>query len=387
MRIHTALRATVVGKFLVEEDLLLGAGRDGTREDTKPYQRDSLGVKKTLDQISLVIMMEVNPNELQLMYPDDVTSSIYWNERGKYHYKEQNPSNEMIDDAIRQAAMVVKDADALLFVTGAGAGVDMGLPDFRTSSAFWKKLNHPGIVKYEDSSDIKWFDIEPEFMWGLNYHQLDMYRKADIHDGYFAMVELFAMKSGNYFCYTSNIDGVLQRCGIDRMKVREIHGNIHRLQCTSYDCVDSNGKREAWEDYVELEYDPVSFNATTPLPSCKTCGRLARPNVWFCKDSQYVLYSESKKIADDYERWISRLESSNSKIAVIECGAGLVIPSARIESELICERLNGSLIRINPVDHMVPADDLAASYRASIGIPLGAKAGLTRILQEVKKLN
>lgn len=327
-----------------------------------------------------------NPNDLQILYPDDVTSSIYWNERGKYHYKESNLSKEMIQDAIHQAAVVINNADAVLFVTGAGAGVDMGLPDFRTSSTFWKELNHPGIAKYEDSSDIKWFHLEPEFMWGLNYHQLNMYRNAKIHDGYLAMAELFQMKSGNYFCYTSNIDGVLQRCGIDRMKVREIHGNIHRLQCTSYDCLDSNGRREAWEDYVELEYDPITFTATTSLPTCRNCGKLARPNVWFCKDSQYVLYSESKTIADDYERWITELEQSNSKIVVVECGAGLVIPSARIESELICERLNGSLIRINPVDYMIPVGDLASSYHASIGIPLGAKEALTRILDEVKRL-
>ena len=41
---------------------------------------------------------------------------------------------------------------------GAGMGVDMGLLDFRSSDKFWKELNHPEIVRYEDSSDSAWFE-------------------------------------------------------------------------------------------------------------------------------------------------------------------------------------------------------------------------------------
>jgi NAD-dependent SIR2 family protein deacetylase len=335
---------------------------------------------------TIVLVMEEkdsNPNDLQVMYPDDVTSSIYWQERASHHLKSSYLTNDDFNHAISQAAKVIVESDAILFVTGAGMGVDMGLPDFRTSSQFWKDLNHPHITRYEDSSDIRWFDQEPDFMWGLNYHQLSMYRNSRVHEGYLAMVELIQMKgSENYYCYTSNIDGVFQRCvGFNRMKIREIHGNIHRLQCTSYNC-----SREVWEENIELEYDPITFRATTTLPVCRNCGKLARPNVWYCKDGQYVLDQNSRTISEDYERWIHRMESSNSKIVVIECGAGLVIPSARIESELICERLNGALVRINPVDHMVPVGELAAEYRTSIGIPLGAKEGLTRILAEVKKI-
>jgi NAD-dependent SIR2 family protein deacetylase len=325
----------------------------------------------------------MNPNELQVLYPDEVTSSIYWQERASHHHQSSYPTSEDLNHVIRQAAKVIAESDAILFVTGAGMGVDMGLPDFRTSSKFWKDLNHRDITRYEDSSDIKWFEQEPDFMWGLNYHQISMYREAAVHDGYLAISELIQMKAkSNYFCYTSNIDGVLQRCvGLNQMRIREIHGNIHRLQCTRYDC-----SREVWEEKVELEYDPVTFCATTPLPVCRNCGQLARPNVWYCKDGQYVLDERSRAISEEYERWIHQMELSHAKIAVIECGAGLVIPSARIESELICERLNGALVRINPVDHMVPVEDLAEQYRASIGIPLGAREGLTRILAEVKHL-
>jgi NAD-dependent SIR2 family protein deacetylase len=335
-----------------------------------------------------------NPNDLQVLYPDEITSSIYWTERAQYHHKDLmllSHDSSQLTEAIHEAAIAIAEADAILFVTGAGAGVDMGLPDFRTSAQFWKDLNHPGIERYEDSSDTKLFEVEPEFMWGLNYSQLHRYRTAEVHEGYLAMAELMNMKEdGNYFCYTSNIDGVLRRIpGIDPSRVREIHGNIHRLQCVNYYCLDpTRGHRhgDVWDERVEMEYDPVTFLATSPLPTCRHCGGLARPNVWYCKDSNYVLSQESKATAESYERWIGQLEQTKARVVVVECGAGLAIPSARIESELICERLNGSLVRINPTDYMVPVGELATAYGHSVGIPLGAKQGLVRILQEVRKV-
>ena len=336
-----------------------------------------------------------NPNNWQVLYPDEITRSIYWTERAQHHHKDPLlllSNSFQLTQAIHQAAIAISEADAILFVTGAGAGVDMGLPDFRTSAQFWKDLNHPGIERYEDSSDTILFEREPEFMWGLNYSQLDRYRKAEVHEGYLAMAELMNMKKdkGNYFCYTSNIDGVLKRvCGIDPSRVREIHGNIHQLQCVNYDCLErASGRRHGavWDERVEMEYDPVTYYATSPLPTCRHCGGLARPNVWYCKDSNYVLSQESRATSETYERWIGQLEQAKSRVVVVECGAGLVIPSARIESELICERLNASLVRINPTDYMVPVGDLAAAYPHSIGIPLGAKNGLVRILEEVRNL-
>eukprot|EP01031_Cornospumella_fuschlensis_P031394 gene31394-37947_t len=353
-----------------------------------------------------------NPAVLQDLYPDELLQSTYWRERGSTHRKpfDRNDS-EAISQAIDQAARALASADAVLFVTGAGAGVDMGLPDFRTSTAFWEKLAHPEISRYEDSSDNKWFDKDPEFAWGLNYHQIDMYRTAEVHAGYEAMRQIAAQKRDNYFCFTTNIDGVLQRAGFAPERVREVHGNIHRVQCTKYDCVDNKGVRDAWEEAVHLSYDPVTFRAHAPLPTCPKCGSLSRPNIWFCTDSQYVYWRKLMPISDAYFAWLDACEAQGKKIVVIEVGAGLVIPSARVEAEDVAERLGGVLIRINPTDYAVPVLDhsksndtpssgnRAAAETASdalecktiepvpekssiaeaIGIPLGAQAALTGI--------
>ena len=90
-------------------------------------------------------------------------------------------------------------------------GVDMGLQDFRSSNQFWQELGHPEIQRYEDSSDNKWFETDPQLAWGINYSQLRAYREAKVHAGYDALLKLAATKGDDgHFCWTSNIDGVFQ---------------------------------------------------------------------------------------------------------------------------------------------------------------------------------
>lgn len=61
-----------------------------------------------------------------------------------------------------------------------------------------------------------------------------MYRNAPIRAGYEIIRQIAALMHNNYFYWTNSIDGVLQRVGFDQGKVRELHGNIHRVQCTNY---------------------------------------------------------------------------------------------------------------------------------------------------------
>jgi NAD-dependent SIR2 family protein deacetylase len=102
------------------------------------------------------------------------------------------------------------------------------------------------------------------------------YRSAEIHDGYRILLQLAAQK--DIFCFTSNVDGVLQRAGFDPNRVTETHGQIHRLQCTlGYKCP---SKQEAWEGTVDMEWDKGTHRATSPvekMPRCPGCGGLARP--------------------------------------------------------------------------------------------------------------
>lgn len=195
-----------------------------------------------------------------------------------------------------------------------------------------------------------------------------------MHTGYIDMLDLVTnLKNKDYFCYTSNIDGVLQRVGFDRERVYECHGNIHRLQCTKYSC------GAVWEGVVQLNIDVQSFRVHTEsqggedMPRCPRCDSMARPNVWYCHEKNYILWDESRGIRQAYTDWLDGIEGDEGgggpgvvrggrRLVVVECGAGIVIPSSRIEAELTVERMGGraALVRINPVDYMVSASAMAA---------------------------
>jgi hypothetical protein len=66
-----------------------------------------------------------------------------------------------------------------------------------------------------------------------------------------------------------------------------------------------------------------------------------------------------------YEAWLSDLRGAN--LAIIECGAGLAVPTVRYE----CESRPGALIRVNPREPQVPED--------GISLPLGALTALRQI--------
>jgi hypothetical protein len=234
-------------------------------------------------------------------------------------------------------------------------------------------LNHPEICRYEDFSRSDWFEKDPSLAWGINYSQIKAYREAPVHAGYKALLQIVQRKEHDYFCWTSNIDGVLQRAGFDSNRVRECHGNIHRLQCSQravrtsalesllasvrtavVDSADaiattasaasasaapappappalpptspavlpaaictekSQGPWETGTDMhplVELELEQgqeggvegAGHRCVGKLPTCIHCGALARPNVMFCHDTNYMVSDKGSEVNSGYYAWL-----------------------------------------------------------------------------------
>ena len=97
--------------------------------------------------------------------------------------------------------------------------------------------------------------------------------------------------------------------------------------------------------------------ARLPLPLCRHCGAVARPNVLMFGDGQW-LERRTDQQCQRYERWRSEIEGR--RLVTIECGAGKGVPTVRHHSE----RQPGTLIRINPGEPDIPI--------GGISIPLGA---------------
>ena len=271
------------------------------------------------------------------------------------------------DNVVRQAAAAIKAADALLITAGAGMGVDSGLPDFRGTQGFWRA--YPAIAKlglsFEEMANPAWFRENPHLAWAFYGHRLNLYRQTAPHQGFSQLLEIGRAKAHGYFVFTSNVDGQFQRAGFAAERMVECHGSIHHFQCTA-SCGD-----EIWDAEGEtVNLDATIFRAVEPLPQCRNCAALARPNILMFNDWSW-LGQRTDAQQERFAEWLDGLAKSSAKLAVIELGAGNAIPSVRHTSERVVARIGGKLIRINPREDEVPSGQM--------GLPFGAAEGIQRI--------
>lgn len=272
--------------------------------------------------------------------------------------------DEAAEIALDRAARAVAAADALLVTAGAGIGVDSGLPDFRGNEGFWRA--YPPFAKlgiaFVDMANPIWFRRDPELAWGFYGHRLGLYRTTDPHLGFDILRAWADASSHRAFVFTSNVDGQFQKAGFWDDSILECHGSIHHLQCLQH-CREITSA-----EGLEIAVDAETFRAHPPLPSCPRCGGLARPNVLMFGDWAWL----PERTAAQERRFAAWLDDlGDSRLAIVEVGAGTAVPTVRMTSERVARRPGATLIRINLREPEVP--------NSHIGIPLGGLDALQAI--------
>jgi NAD-dependent SIR2 family protein deacetylase len=267
---------------------------------------------------------------------------------------------------LQQAARAIQAADALVIAAGAGMGVDSGLPDFRGKEGFWKA--YPVVARlglsFAEMANPDWFENDPEFAWAFYGHRLNLYRQTAPHAGFGKLLEWAAGKPAGYFVFTSNVDGHFQKAGFSPGQIEECHGSIHHFQCLR-GCV-----RIIWDASEEkVTVDETMFRAARPLPQCRQCGGMARPNIMMFND---FFWQPDRSAAQQkcFAQWLEQLRKISARLAVIELGAGTAIPSVRHASERLVGRFGGTLIRINPREAAVPPGHFGLATGALPGLQL-----------------
>ena len=91
--------------------------------------------------------------------------------------------NELLAKRIAQA---IADNDALLITSGAGMGVDSGLPNFRGKDGFWKEYPYfkKANMSFIDAANPKFFTSKPEEYWFFYGHRYNLYNEKNPHKGF-----------------------------------------------------------------------------------------------------------------------------------------------------------------------------------------------------------
>lgn len=153
------------------------------------------------------------------------------------------------------AARAIAGAQKVVAVTGAGASVESGIPDFRSAGGLWERY------PIEEFATIHAFLRDPDRVWKL-WHELgQQLLSVEPNAGHLALAELERLGRLDAVI-TQNIDNLHQRAGNTR--VVEYHGNARRLICMS--C----GRLE-----------PLEFDTIAPAAPRCACGGVQKPDVVF----------------------------------------------------------------------------------------------------------
>ena len=273
--------------------------------------------------------------------------------------------------AIETAAQFIESAEAIMIGAGAGMGVDSGLPDFRGPEGFWRaypQLEQLG-VSFEEMANSQWFEKNPRLAWGFYGHRFELYQRTQPHSGFSFINRWINEKKLDYFIFTSNVDGHFQKGGFDSEKILECHGSLLHLQCLR------NCGHPIWrtESNLVFRINPDNLLAESPLPNCSECGSIARPNILMFSDFQWdsnrTLNQERK-----YQDWLKNQKSK--RLVVLEIGAGIDVPTVRLNCEEVYRMIGDHYIRINPRESEI-------AYEEAVSLPMKAEEAIKAINQKI----
>jgi len=270
-------------------------------------------------------------------------------------------------DEIKRAAKLLKEAGSIIFLCGAGMGVDSGI---EPKDGYGLEGHSPyHMSKYSTLCN------EPHLFWGYQVQRARAFKQATPHIGYNLLKEMMLVKTA---IFTSNIDEHCARVfQEDKYNLLECHGSIGFVQTFEH-----NGK--IWktiEEDVNAKVDQYTGNAKT-LPN--RAGMAIRFNVLYIGDEDFC-----RQRLNYQEKRFHFAVSDMQKAVIIEIGAGTGIPTVRRKSGELSQKLDAPVIRINldQPDLYIPNIDTLPKREDHVSIGgMGAKEALEQIYLEWKIL-
>lgn len=217
----------------------------------------------------------------------------------------------------------LRQAEKIVFVTGAGISQESGIPTFRGKDGFWRKYDPMKLAT------IDAFYEDPKLVWEWYEERRKNILDANPNPGHVSIAELEKHKKISVL--TQNIDGLHQRAGSSH--VYELHGSIITIKCTVCDFKDGTTS---------------GFFHLPPL--CK-CGNILRPDVvWF-----------GEALPQDV--WASAIEEAVSCDIMIVVGTSLVVSPANL-LPVYAKQNGATLVEVN-IEETPMSSSMNLSLRTS----------------------
>ena len=171
-----------------------------------------------------------------------------------------------MDREITEIAAHLRQAQRILFITGAGLSADSGLPTYRGIGGLYDEQFTDENLPIETVLSGDMLRMRPEVTWKYILEIERACRGAVFNPGHRIIAQIEARKPDTWVL-TQNIDGFHTDAG--SRNVIEIHGRLRDLFCTA--C-----------EYARTVED---FSGLEPPPRCPECGGPVRPTTVFFGES------------------------------------------------------------------------------------------------------
>lgn len=163
----------------------------------------------------------------------------------------------------------VREARRLSILTGAGVSAASGIPTFRGAGGLWRN------VRPEELATVEAFRRAPALVWEWYHWRRQMIAGCEPNAAHRVIAEWSQVNPG-CTVVTQNVDDLHVRAGT-RNLIR-LHGSLWEMKCAA-EC----GQPKWGAPFQPRPVDPGTVGATSAhLPTCPSCGELARPAVvWF----------------------------------------------------------------------------------------------------------
>lgn len=163
-----------------------------------------------------------------------------------------------LEQQIEQAAALIRQANVVVAMTGAGISTLSGIPDFRSpDSGVWRQDDPLSVAS------IYAFRHHPEKFYRWIHPISKLFFEAEPNPAHLALASL-ERKGKLRAVVTQNIDNLHQRAG--SQTVYELHGHLREATCTQ--CYRVQDARPILEKFID----------DGQVPHCPDCGGVLKPN-------------------------------------------------------------------------------------------------------------
>lgn len=228
----------------------------------------------------------------------------------------------MSQETIQQAADLIKNAERIAVLTGAGVSKESGVPTFRDAmEGLWAKYDPQQLATPQA------FKSDPKLVWDWYTWRRGLASKAKSNPGHIALAEL-EKHNPTTTIITQNVDDLHEQAGSS--DVVHLHGNIAQNKCFD----DCQG------DPTIIDVESFTWDRENGPPACPHCGAWVRPNV--------VWFGEMLP-TDNLER--AKQLSTACDVMIVVGTSGLVTPAATMPT--YAKHGGAKVIEVNPDYSMI----------------------------------